>query len=55
MHAKQIQIHNTHGRRMERVLEKAGMKLVDTEKDGLVVGDRVYEKLIYEYKASLNG
>ena len=29
--------------------------VVDTEKDGLVVGDRVYEKLIYVYKASLNG
>ena len=33
----------------KRVLEKAGMKLVGTEKDGLVVGDRVYDKLIYEY------
>ncbi len=35
----------------KRVLEKAGMKLVSEEKDGLVVGDRVYDKLIYEYKA----
>ena len=34
----------------QRVLEKAGMKLVDTEKDGLVVDDRVYDKLIYEYR-----
>ena len=33
-----------------RVLEKAGMKLVGTEKDGLAVGDRVYDKLIYEYR-----
>ena len=34
----------------KRVLDKAGMKLVDTEKDCLVVGDRVYDKLIYEYR-----
>ena len=33
-----------------KVLEKAGMRLVDTEKDGLVFGDRVYDKLIYEYR-----
>ena len=33
-----------------RVLEKAGMHLVRTEKDGLTVGDRVYDKLIYEYR-----
>ena len=26
------------------------MKLVDTENDGLVVDDRVYDKLIYEYR-----
>lgn len=32
-----------------RVLEKAGMRLVRTEKDGLTVGDRVYDKLTYEY------
>ena len=32
-----------------RVLEKAGMRLVNTEKDGLPVGDRIYDKLIYEY------
>ena len=34
----------------QRVLEKAGMKLVDAERDGLVVGDRVYDKLVYEYR-----
>lgn len=33
-----------------RVLEKAGMSLFCTEKDGLFVGDRVYDKLDYEYK-----
>ena len=33
-----------------RVLEKAGMHLVLTEKDGLTVGDRKYDKLIYEYR-----
>ena len=32
-----------------RVLERAGMRLVNTEKDGLPVGDRIYDKLIYEY------
>ena len=35
----------------KRVLEKAGMKLVRTEKDGLAVKDRVYDKLIYEYRS----
>jgi RimJ/RimL family protein N-acetyltransferase len=34
-----------------RVLEKAGMRLVHTEKDGLTVGDRVYDKLTYEYRS----
>ena len=34
-----------------KVLEKAGMKLVREEKDGLEVGGRVYDKLIYEYLA----
>ena len=34
----------------KRVLEKAGMKLVRTEKDGLAVEDRVYDKLIYELR-----
>jgi len=35
----------------QKVLEKAGMKQVSEEKDGLEVGDRVYDKLIYEYIA----
>ncbi len=35
----------------KRVLEKAGMTLVSEEKDGLVISDSVYDKLIYEYKA----
>ena len=35
----------------KRVLEKGGMKLVRTEKDGLAVEDRVYDKLIYEYRS----
>ena len=34
----------------KRVLEKSGMILVNTEKDGITVGDRVYDKLIYEYR-----
>ncbi|MDO4803429.1 MAG: GNAT family N-acetyltransferase [Lachnospiraceae bacterium] len=34
----------------KRVLEKAGMKLVRMENGGLVVGDRAYDKLIYEYR-----
>ena len=33
----------------QRVLEKAGMQFVNTEKNGLVIGDRVYDKLTYEY------
>ena len=33
-----------------RVLEKAGMRLVRTEKEGLAVGDRLYDKLTYEYR-----
>ena len=37
----------------KRVLEKAGMKLVCVEKDGLVVGDRVYDKLLFEYQGKL--
>jgi len=32
-----------------RVLEKAGMQLIRTEKEGLRVGDRVYDKMIFEY------
>lgn len=34
-----------------RVMEKAGMRLVHTEKDGLTVGDRVYDKMTYEYRS----
>ncbi len=34
----------------KRVLEKAGMRFVGTGKDGLEVGGRVYDKLIYEYR-----
>lgn len=33
-----------------RVLEKAGMKLVRTEKSDLTVGDNIYDRLIYEYR-----
>ena len=33
-----------------RVLEKSGMQFVRTEKDGLIVGNRVYDKRIYEYR-----
>lgn len=36
-----------------RVLEKSGMQFVRTEKDGLTVGDRVYDKLIYEYRSGI--
>lgn len=35
----------------KRVLEKAGMKLIRTEKDGLTVGNKAYDKLIYEYRS----
>ncbi len=35
----------------KRALEKAGMKLARAEKGGLVIGDRVYDKLTYEYRA----
>ena len=34
----------------KRVLEKSGMQLVRTEKGGLRVGDRVYDKLFYKYR-----
>ena len=34
----------------KRVLEKAGMKLAGTEKNGLTVGEKVYDKLIYELR-----
>ena len=33
-----------------RVLEKAGMHFLQTEKDGLTVGGRVYDRMIYEYR-----
>ncbi len=33
-----------------RVLEKAGMQFVRTEKQALTVGDRTYDKRIYEYR-----
>ena len=36
----------------KRVLERSGMQLVRTEKDGLKVGDRIFDKLIYEYRRS---
>ena len=32
------------------VLEKAGMRYVRTEKKGIKVGDKVYDKRIYEYR-----
>ena len=34
-----------------KVLEKAGMQLLCTEKNALSVGDRVYDKLTYEFRA----
>lgn len=33
-----------------KVLERSGMKCVRTEKGGLTVGDKTYDKLIYEYR-----
>ena len=33
-----------------RVLEKAGMQLVRTEKGGLVVGGKVYDKMYWEFR-----
>ena len=35
-----------------RVLEKSGMQLVKTEKDGLSIADKVYDRMIYEYRQS---
>ena len=32
-----------------RVLEKAGMQLVRAEKESLAVGEKVYDRMIYEY------
>ena len=34
-----------------RVLEKSGMHLVQTEKNGIAAGGKTYDKLIYEYKS----
>lgn len=34
----------------KRVLEKSGMQLVRTEKNGLEVADKIYDKLIYKYE-----
>ena len=36
--------------RSRRVMEKAGMKLVRIEKDGLSVGEKTYDKLIFAYQ-----
>ena len=36
----------------KKVLEKSGMKLVGTEKGGLTVDGRVFDKLIYEYRVT---
>ena len=33
-----------------KVLEKAGMQYICTEKNSLSVGDKVYDKLVYEYR-----
>lgn len=38
-----------------RVLEKAGMHFVQIEKDGIRAGDRVFDKMIYEYGRRQNG
>ena len=35
-----------------KVLEKSGMQLVNIERNGLTVDDRVYDKMIYEYRQS---
>ena len=33
-----------------KVLEKSGMHFIGVEKDGLKVGDKVYDKRFYEYR-----
>ena len=33
-----------------RVLEKAGMRYIRTEQEGLTVGDKIYDRRIYEYQ-----
>ena len=38
-----------------RVLEKAGMRLVRIEKDSLTIGDRTYDRLIFEYTGRPEG
>lgn len=38
----------------KQVLERAGMKLVDTEKGGIMVGDKTFNKLVYEYRRDHN-
>ena len=38
-----------------RVLEKAGMRLVHTEKGGLTVNGETFDKLFYEYDAAGTG
>ena len=35
----------------QKVLEKAGMKFLCTEKNAITVGDSVYDKLTYEYRS----
>ena len=35
---------------LQKMLEKAEMRLVRTGQEGLAVGDRVYDKMIYEYR-----
>ncbi len=35
-----------------KVLEKSGMRLVNTEKVGLIIDGRGYDKMIYEYRHS---
>ena len=37
-----------------KVLEKAGMHLIRTEKAGLTIGQQTYDKLIYEYRNTWN-
>jgi RimJ/RimL family protein N-acetyltransferase len=34
----------------KKVLEKSGMKIIQSEKGGLKAGDNIYDKLIYEYR-----
>ena len=37
----------------KRVLEKSGMQLVNTEKNGLKVGEKTYDKLIYMFRGTV--